>query len=78
MLRKQDPDTEIYLTVFYDNYCNLFLRPFEKVDVKPIKLDGKLSFFFWVFKMEKYIYIYIYIKENGRLNMKGLFIFLFK
>ena len=46
MLRKQDPDTEIYLTVFYDNYCNLFLRPFEKVDVKPIKLDGKLSFFY--------------------------------
>lgn len=41
MLRKQDPDTDIYLTVFYDSYCNLFLRPFEKVDVKPIKLDGK-------------------------------------
>ncbi|KAI8138592.1 component of IIS longevity pathway SMK-1-domain-containing protein [Fennellomyces sp. T-0311] len=43
MLRKQDPDTEIYLTVFYDSYCNLFLRPFEKVDVKPIKLDGPIE-----------------------------------
>ncbi|KAG2209143.1 hypothetical protein INT45_004552, partial [Circinella minor] len=43
MLRKQDPDTEIYLTVFYDNYCNLFLRPFETLDVKPIKLDGPIE-----------------------------------
>ena len=67
MLRKQDPDTEIYLTVFYDNYCNLFLRPFETLDVKPIKLDGKLSFFDFKMKGEKGVLIckdcYIYINE---------------
>ncbi|KAI9474821.1 component of IIS longevity pathway SMK-1-domain-containing protein [Zychaea mexicana] len=43
MLRKQDLDTEMYLTVFYESYCNLLLRPFEQVDVKPIKLDGPIE-----------------------------------
>ncbi|KAI9474829.1 component of IIS longevity pathway SMK-1-domain-containing protein [Zychaea mexicana] len=43
MLRKQDFDTQMYLTVFYESYCNLLLRPFEQVDVKPIKLDGPIE-----------------------------------
>ncbi|KAJ8662157.1 hypothetical protein O0I10_001850 [Lichtheimia ornata] len=42
-IRKTDPEAEEFLTLFYDNYGDDFLRPLAALDKKPMKLDGPIE-----------------------------------
>lgn len=43
MMRRNDPDTDEFLTTFYDSYASMLLRPIENLENKPMKLDGMLD-----------------------------------
>ncbi|KAF7721217.1 Platinum sensitivity protein [Apophysomyces ossiformis] len=42
-LRKQEPDIDHFLTLFYDKYTTLLIRPLQNVEVKPLKLTGPID-----------------------------------
>ncbi|KAG0163527.1 Platinum sensitivity protein [Apophysomyces sp. BC1034] len=42
-LRKQEPDMDLFLTLFYDKYTTLLLRPLQEVEVQPLKLTGPIE-----------------------------------
>ena len=42
-MRKIDPDCDEFLTLFYDNYSDAFLRPLSNLDKKSMRLDGPIE-----------------------------------